>query len=416
MRGGPRASIPCGRIGSETRREKAVSEIELPIGPAHPALKEPVSFKVFVDGERIVRLDLDISYNHRGVEKAAEDRSFMRAMYLIERICGICSHAHATNFAKGVEALLEVEAPPRAQWLRTLVAELERIHSHLLWLGVAAHEIGFDTLFMYSWRDREMVQDVLEDLSGNRVNYSLNTLGGVRRDVSDSQRTRALEALDHLEERAQYYARVVQEEETLAVRTQDVGRLSRDRAIELGAVGPTLRASGAPFDIRWDDPYLAYEELPFGPITSTRGDVFGRVEVRVQELLQSVEMCRYILENLPGGETRVKVPRTAAPGEYVSRYEAPRGELTHYIQSNGTDKVDRCAVRTPSLANWPSVVEAIQGHVIADIPVVVAAIDPCLSCTSRTTFVSVDSSARRALEWDDLVEYGIRYYAKREGW
>jgi len=209
-------------------------EMELPIGPQHPALKEPVNFRVIVDGERIVRLDLDISYNHRGIEKAAETREFSKSLYLIERICGICSHAHATNFAKGIEALMGVEAPRRAQWIRTLVAELERIHSHLLWLGVAAHEIGYNTLFMYTWRDRETVQDILELISGNRVNYGMNAIGGVRRDVTDAMKPRILEGLQRLEARATYYTHVIREEETLLVRTRGVGRLSTARAGRCG--------------------------------------------------------------------------------------------------------------------------------------------------------------------------------------
>ncbi|HEY4704438.1 MAG TPA: nickel-dependent hydrogenase large subunit [Thermoplasmata archaeon] len=390
-------------------------EMELPIGPQHPALKEPVNFRVIVDGERIVRLDLDISYNHRGIEKAAETREFSKSLYLIERICGICSHAHATNFAKGIEALMGVEAPRRAQWIRTLVAELERIHSHLLWLGVAAHEIGYNTLFMYTWRDRETVQDILELISGNRVNYGMNAIGGVRRDVTDAMKPRILEGLQRLEARATYYTHVIREEETLLIRTRGVGRLSTDRAVALDAVGPVARGSNVGFDVRRDDPHLAYSEIPFDVITSPACDVFGRVEVRAHELVQSVRMCAHMVENLPPGELMAKVPRAAPAGEYVSRYEAPRGELVHFLRTRGTDKVDRLSVRTPTLTNWPSVVEAIQGHVIADIPVVVAAIDPCLSCTSRMTFVDVDAKRTSSLTWDDLVEYGMRYYAEKEG-
>lgn len=390
-------------------------EVEIPIGPQHPALKEPVSFRVVVDGERIVRLDLDISYNHRGVEKGAEARDFAKAMYLIERICGICSHVHATNFAKGIEAIMGIEAPPRAQWLRTLVAELERIHSHLLWMGVAGHEIGFDTLFMYTWRDREIVQDLLEAISGNRVNYGINRIGGVRRDVSDALRARTLRGLRTLEERAAYYARLVAEEETILVRMRGVGHLPTELSIKLGAVGPTARGSNVPFDIRREDPYLAYGDVPFEVVTSDRCDVFGRLEVRAGELQESARMAIFLVENLPQGAIAVPAPRVAPRGEIVSRSEAPRGELVHYIRTNGTDKVERLAVRTPTLANWQSVVAAIQGHVIADIPPIVAAIDPCLSCTSRTTFVDVDRGTRSSMDWDDLVEYGIRYYREREG-
>jgi len=280
---------------------------------------------------------------------------------------------------------------------------------------VLAHEIGYNTMFMYTWRDRETVQDLLEEISGNRVNYGMNRLGGVRRDLSDALRARGIEGLHGLAERARFYAQLIREEQTLLLRTRGVGRLPRDRAIALGAVGPTARGSGVDFDVRRDDPYAAYGDVPLRVITSDAADVFGRLEVRVHEIEESVRIAIYLLENMPPGDIAAKAPRTAPAGEYVSRYEAPRGELVHYIRTNGTDKADRVSVRTPTLANWLSVVEAIQGRVIADLPVVVAAIDPCLSCTSRTTFVDTGTGDRSAMEWDDLVAYGIRYYRDREG-
>ncbi len=161
-----------------------MEKIVIPIGPQHPALKEPESFRVILEGEKIVGVSLRMGYNHRGIEKACEERTYIQDLYLIERVCGICSHSHSTCFIQAVEEIAGVEVPKRALYLRTLVGELERIHSHLLWLGVAGHEIGFDTLFMYSWRDREIVMDILADLTGNRVNYGINTYGGVKRDVS----------------------------------------------------------------------------------------------------------------------------------------------------------------------------------------------------------------------------------------
>ena len=161
--------------------------IKVPLGPQHPALKEPESFKFELDGERIVDVDVRMGYAHRGIEKGFEARTFTQGIYLAERICGICSHSHTTPFAQNAEELLKIEIPPRAKYIRTLVGELERIHSHLLWLGVAGHEVGFDSLFMYTWRDRELVLDMLEHISGNRVHYGMNTIGGVRRDISAEQ-------------------------------------------------------------------------------------------------------------------------------------------------------------------------------------------------------------------------------------
>lgn len=390
-----------------------MTEIEIPIGPQHPALKEPVSFRVFADGERVVRLELDVSYNHRGIEKGAESRDLAHALYLIERICGICSHAHTTTFVQGVETLMGIEAPPRARYLRTLVAELERIHSHLLWLGVAAHEIGYNTLFMLTWRDRERVQDLLEALSGNRVNYGMNTIGGVRRDLGPELAARALDDLAFLGERADAYVRLAATDSALHRRMRGVGVLPKETAIALGAVGPTARGSGVDEDVRRDDPYAAYGEVPFHVVTSDRCDVLGRAEVRVRELVQSVRIARHVVEHLPEGEVVVKAPRRVPPGEHVSRYEAPRGELLHYLVADGSDKLARLGVRTPTLANWPSVVAALEGRYLADVPVIVAAIDPCLSCTSRMTIARGDGPVS-SMTWDELVEHGIRFYEGKE--
>src|SRR5512138_1845165 len=178
--------------------------IRLPIGPQHPFLKEPAKFDFDIAGEEIVGARMRIGYNHRGMEKACEDRNYYQCLYLLERICGICSHSHTTAFVQTVEKLLAVEVPKRGLYLRTLVCELERLHSHLLWVGVAAHEVGFDTLFMLVWRDREIVMDILEEISGNRVNYATNTIGGVRRDITEEQRTKILAMMKPLVERTAY--------------------------------------------------------------------------------------------------------------------------------------------------------------------------------------------------------------------
>lgn len=237
-------------------------EIVVPIGPHHPALKEPVNFKVFVDGEVITRLELDISYNHRGIEKAAEQRDFIRVVPLLERVCGICSHSHATVFVNGIEEIMQLEVPVRAQFIRTIVAELERMHSHLLWLGVAAHEVGFNTLFMWTWRDREAVQDMLEEITGNRVHYGINEVGGVRRDLTPEQIEVSLKRLPLLKERIRKYVDMVNEEETMLIRFKKIGKISKEEALAYGTVGPTLRASGVDYDVRRDDPYSAYAEVP----------------------------------------------------------------------------------------------------------------------------------------------------------
>ena len=378
-------------------------EVVVSIGPHHPALKEPVNFKVVIEGEKIVRLELDLSYNHRGVEKAAEQRDFIRVLPLMERVCGICSHSHSTAFAKGIEEIMQLEVPPRAQYIRTIIAELERMHSHLLWLGVAAHVIGFNTLFMWTWRDREAVQDTVEEMSGNRVHYGMNEVGGVRRDLTPAQVTAALERLPNLEERIKKYVDMVNSEETMLIRFRGVGKLSKEEALRYGTVGPTARASGVDYDTRKDDPYLAYADVPWNVVTDTNGDVYGRTRVRIGELWESLKIVRYCLENLPEGPIRVTAPRNAPTGEILSRYEAPRGELAHFIRTNGTDKVERVDIRTPTLANWTSVAICLVNQNLADLPVIVAAIDPCLSCTSRITLLDNQTKKTGVMSFDELI-------------
>jgi Ni,Fe-hydrogenase III large subunit len=390
--------------------------VSIPIGPQHPALKEPTHLMVTLDGERVVDIDMRLGYNHRGIEKGAESRNYIQNIYLTERICGICNVAHTSTFCQGVEELLGLEVPKRGLFIRTLLCELNRIHSHLLWLGVAGHEVGFDTLFMYSWRDREIVMDLIELISGNRVNIAINAIGGVRRDISDDMRSRILQGITQLEARTQYYLEVAGTEVTFVRRTEGVGRLPKEKAIELCAVGPYARASGVAYDLRRDDPFAAYPYLDFKVITSDRCDVLGTAIVRVLEIIESCKMCRQIIEGLPPGEIKVKAPRKVPPGEVVSKTEAPRGELIHYIRSNGSDRPERLKVRTPTLADIPSVLYSLRGGYIADIPIVFAAIDPCMACMDRVILLDADNRKTKSMmTWEELREHGIRWYANREG-
>jgi len=365
--------------------------IKVPFGPQHPALKEPTNFEFDVDGDIVVGVKPRIGYNHRGVEKAFELRTYLQNVFLAERICGICSAAHSTAYVQAIEELLGVEAPPRAKYIRVIIFELERIESHLLWVGVAAHEIGFDTLFMYVWRDREAVMSLMEQISGNRVHYGMNTIGGVRRDITPELTPKIKQALDYFEERIKYYLSMIKTEQTILKRTVGVGVLTSADAVKLCAVGPTLRASGIKNDVRADDPYIAYGEIPFNVITHLEGDVFSRLRVRVEELVETIGIIRYALDHLPTGATRIKVPLAVPKGEAVSRVEAPRGELIHYAKSNGTTKLERYKVRAPTLANLPSVCQTLMGSHLADVPIILAGIDPCFSCMDRMAFVDVNT-------------------------
>ncbi len=381
----------------------------IPIGPQHPALKEPGHFEFTVDGETVTGATMRLGYVHRGIEKGVEGRNWTQAMYMLERVCGICSHVHATAFVLGVERLANVQVPPRAQAIRTLVGELERIHSHLLWLGVAAHEGGFDTLFMFSWRDRETVMDLLEELSGNRVHYSLNVIGGVKVDITDEIREHLLKGMDYLEERCKYYLNVISTDETFLGRTRGVGLMTLQQAEDLGAVGPTARASGVQRDIRIDAPYAGYSQFPVRLVTESTGDLHARFVVRIKELFESFRLIRLILANLPESELTTRVPRRIPAGETISRVEAPRGELFYYIKSNGNEYPERVKVRTPSLCNWSSVIVLAPGHKLADMPMLLSGIDPCFSCNDRMITIR-HTDSNRTWSWEQLRQYGIEYY------
>jgi NADH-quinone oxidoreductase subunit D len=394
-----------------------MGKVTIPIGPQHPSLKEPESFNITLDGEHIVCMNVKLGYNHRGIEKACEERTYIQDIYLVERICGICSHSHSSAFVQAVEEIAGLQVPKRGLYIRTLIGELERLHSHLLWLGVAGHEIGFDTLLMYSWRDREIVMDLLAMLTGNRVNYGINTFGGVRRDVTQEQINDILKGVDALEERTKYYIQLATEDVTLMQRLSTVGTLSHDDAIKLGAVGPTGRASSVDRDVRRDDPYAAYGDVEFKVVTDTHNDVYGRTLVRVGELMESYKIIRQLLKKMPEGPVAVKAPRKMPVGEAISRYEAPRGEDVHFVKSNGTDKPERVKVRAPTLANVQAVSKMLENGYLADVPIVIAAIDPCFSCTDRMTIGTQDGAGKDngIMDWKTLRTYSIDWYKKNRG-
>ncbi|MEI6093141.1 MAG: nickel-dependent hydrogenase large subunit [bacterium] len=389
--------------------------VKIPIGPQHPALKEPESFLISLDGERIQEVGMRLGYNHRGVEKAAEGRTYTTAIYLLERVCGICSQAHSTAFIQAIEEVAGVEIPRRAKYIRSLIGELERIHSHLLWLGVAGHEVGFDTLLMYSWRDREIVMDLLSMLSGNRVHYGMNILGGVKRDIDRPKQEQILKAVEALEERTKYYIKVATEETTLIKRLSGVGYISKEDVYRLGTVGPTGRASGMPRDTRKDDPYAAYGEVDFNVITDNHCDVYGRTLVRVGELMETYKIIRQLIKNMPDGDIAAKFPRKVPAGEATSRYEAPRGEDVHYVKGNGTDKPERVKLRAPTLANLQSVSTMLKNNNLADVPITIAAIDPCFSCTDRMIKLVNNDGGSSTVDWESLRKKGINWYRQEKG-
>lgn len=374
----------------------------IPIGPQHPALKEPEYFRFEVKGEEIVDVDIYFGYAHRGIEETFARRNYKHNIYLSERICGICNICHSTCYSMAVERVAGIEPPERAKYVRSLILELERIHSHLLWLAVAAHQIGFDTLFMLAMRDREHVMDMREIISGGRVHSATNAIGGVRRDVTREQVPKLLEKLDKVERSVNYYINLFQTDRTIRSRCEGVGVLTREDAIKLCAVGPVARASGVKTDIRVDDPYAAYPYLSFEVITETDGDVMAKGMVRLREMVESVKMVRQILKEMPNGPLRVPVDLKIPPNEAVQRVEAPRGELLYYIRSNGSEIPERVRVRTPTYASAPSLKPMFVGGTVAEIPIVLWSLDVCFGCNDRVTLVDVNTGKARVVSMEEL--------------
>lgn len=353
----------------------------IPFGPQHPVLPEPVQLQLEVEDERVVRALPNIGYVHRGIEKAAEKNSLDQNVFLVERVCGICSFMHALTYCQGVEELLHLQVPDRARYLRVVWAELHRIHSHLLWLGLYADAFGFESLFMQIWRNRERVMDALEKTAGHRVIISSCQIGGVRRDLDADGIAFLHSTLEKLEEDMKSIGRIFREDRTVRHRTEGVGVLTREQAIELGAVGPIARASGVVQDVRTLG-YAAYGELAWEPVVETAGDCWARGMTRVREVALSTDMIRQAIAKLPAGELSVKA-RGTPDGAVASRVEQPRGEVVYYLAGNGGKNLDRLRIRTPTFANVPALVAMLPGARFADVPVIVLTIDPCISCTER---------------------------------
>ena len=387
---GPDHGHSAERTGGEESRQctavrggESMSYI-VPIGPYHPALEEPIHAKLYTEGEMIKDAEVFVGYNHRGIEKLATERNAIQTLVLVERVCGICSHSHAFTYAMCVEELNGIEAPKRGEYIRVITAELERLHSHFLWLGIACHIIGHDSMFMHIWDERELVMDLLEELTGNRVNYAMCTVGGARRDVSDDLRRRILEACDKLKAPLDRITEIALTDKTIAMRTKGVGILTREDALKLGAVGPHARASGVNIDVRKDAPYSAYGDFEFDVPVVDSGDVFARVVVRALECYESIKIIRQALENLPEGPINLgnKLPKIKA-GQTVKRHEAPRGQLSYMLAGNDSLNNYRISIHVPSFKNTPTVPHMLRNNTVADAGLIIASIDPCFSCLDR---------------------------------
>lgn len=355
----------------------------VPFGPQHPVLPEPIHLDLELKDETVVRAVPSIGYVHRGLEKLVEKRDFKQFVYVAERVCGICSFGHGWGYTKAVEGLMNIEIPKRASYLRTFWHELSRMHSHLLWFGLAADALGFESLFMNAWRIREIVLDIFEETTGGRVIFSVCKVGGVRRDITDEQRKMILGKLKILRKEIREMGMTFLYDNTIQYRLEGVGVLSMDDAMDLGCVGPMARASGVPLDYRMADDEGAYKDLHFRPVIDTAGDCLARVRVRLGELHQSIDIIQGVLENLPDGAIEAPVKGNPPVGEYFTRVEQPRGEAFYYVKGNGTKNLERFRLRTPTNVNIPALVKMLEGCDLADVGNLILTIDPCISCCER---------------------------------
>ena len=353
----------------------------VPFGPQHPVLPEPIHLDLVLEDEKVVEAVPSIGYVHRGLESLVKKKNFNEMVYVAERVCGICSYMHGMGYCNAVEQIMNVEVPERAKYLRTIWCEMSRLHSHLLWLGLLADAFGFEALFMQSWRLREKILDMFEISTGGRVIFSVNKIGGVTKDMPADMLASFVKNLNDMDKELRAAADVFLHDYTVKSRLVGVGILSKEDAVRRGACGPMMRASGIAVDMRKTG-YEAYGNLDFEPIISNDCDSYGRCEVRIKEIFQSIDLIRQAVAKIPDGDIAAVV-KGIPNGESFIRMEQPRGEAFYYVRANGTLFLDRMRVRTPTFANLPSLLQILKGCQYADVPLLILTIDPCVSCTER---------------------------------
>lgn len=354
----------------------------VPFGPQHPVLPEPIHLDLVLEDETVLAAVPSIGYVHRGLESLVTKKDFNEMAYVAERICGICSFGHGMGYCMTVEEIMGLELPRRAEYLRTIWMEMSRLHSHLLWLGLLADGFGFESLFMQSWRIRESILDMFEESTGGRVIFSVNQIGGVKKDMSAEMLASFQKRFDEMEKDVRKLTQIFLDDYTVKSRLDGVGILTGEDAIRRGAAGPMARASGIAVDMRKLG-YAAYDDIDFEVITSNKCDSFARCEVRIGEIFQSFEIIRQCIKKIPDTEIKLDVKGNPPAGEAIVRLEQPRGEAFYYTKTNGTKFLDRMRVRTPTFANLPALTQTLQGCQYGDVPLLILTIDPCISCTER---------------------------------
>ncbi|MEB1814391.1 MULTISPECIES: hydrogenase large subunit [Adlercreutzia] len=380
---------------------------EVPMGPLHITSDEPGHFRLFVEGEEIIDADYRLFYVHRGMEKVAESRlNYDAVTFLADRICGICGNAHSVAYAEAVEHAQGIEVPVRAQYIRAILLEVERLHSHLLNLGLVCHYCGFDTGFQHFFRVREKTMDLAVLLTGARKTYGLNLIGGVRRDILDAQKVATIKYVREIRNEVEALVDMLVSTANFESRTAGVGRLDPAVARDYSPVGPCVRGSGIARDVRFDHPFDGYKYLSGMKARSHDGcDVQSRTLVRVEEFMDSLTMIEQLLDGAPAGPVLTEDWRYT-PHKFALGYtEAPRGEDMHWAQVGDNQKCYRWRAKAATYSNWPILRYMFRGNTVADAAIIVGSMDPCYSCTDRVTVVDVKKKTETVLTKDQLEGY-----------
>ena len=386
---------------------RAEEVTEVPMGPLHITSDEPGHFRLFVEGEEIIDADYRLFYVHRGMEKVAESRlNYDAVTFLADRICGICGNAHSVAYAEAVEHAQGIEVPVRAQYIRAILLEVERLHSHLLNLGLVCHYCGFDTGFQHFFRVREKTMDLAVLLTGARKTYGLNLIGGVRRDILDEQKVATIKYVREIRNEVEALVDMLVSTANFESRTAGVGRLDPAVARDYSPVGPCVRGSGIARDVRFDHPFDGYKYLSGMKARSHDGcDVQSRTLVRVEEFMDSLTMIEQLLDGAPAGPVLTEDWRYT-PHKFALGYtEAPRGEDMHWAQVGDNQKCYRWRAKAATYSNWPILRYMFRGNTVADAAIIVGSMDPCYSCTDRVTVVDVKKKTETVLTKDQLEGY-----------
>ena len=362
------------------------SELTINMGPQHPSTHGVLRVVLRLDGERVVGTDVVIGYLPRGIEKLSEHRDWQQIVMLTDRMDYVAAASNNLGYCETVEKLMSLEVPRRAKYIRTILAELQRIASHCLWLGTHAMDMGAMTVFLYAFRERELILDLFEEYCGARLTYSAMRIGGLPLDIPPGWDRKVLQFCTILESKVAEYEELLTHNRIWRERTRNVGVISGEEAIAIGLTGPALRGSGVPRDIRKTEPYAAYEDFEFDVPIGAAGDTYDRYLVRMEEFRQSIRIIRQAVAGIPEGPIVGKVPRLIKPpaGETYHAIESPKGELGFFIASDGKSNTPyRFRVRPPSFCNLQALPQLIKGHLVADVVALIGSIDIVLGEVDR---------------------------------